>query len=196
MQNGMIDRLFWPVVIDDKSQWSDEEPVDLDRHPYRTTYSFANWLNSLYHRKQQRVVPGSIEHLSSGIRLRVSNVLWKVNRIEYLAVAELKDPSGIWHARYQLCNANNIGDNESEIASYLLQGAPKPWNVPIGYVRDGDNIVLIRSKVVEEYLKRHLIKIFYEGRLLMTDTDGKTTSITEYVGNHSTKKQEQDTIKN
>ena len=192
----MIDRLFWPVVIDDRSQWSDEQIIGKDRYPYRNTESLTNWLNSVYHRNQQRVVPGSIEHLSSGIRLRVSNVLWKVNRIEYLAVAELKDPSGIWHARYQLCNANKIGDNGSEIDSYLLEGIPKPWNVPIGYVLDGDNIVLIRSKIVEDFLKRHLLKLFYDNGRLMADIDGKTTSITEYVGNHSTKKQEQDITKN
>ena len=192
----MEGRLYWPVVIDDKSQWSDEQIIGKDRYPYRNTESLTNWLNSVYHRNQQRVVPGSIEYLGSGIEARVSNVLWKVNKVEYLASAELRVIGGIWHARYQLCNANKIGDNGSEIDSYLLEGIPKPWNVPIGYVLDGDNIVLIRSKVVEEYLKLHLLKLFYDNGRLMTDIDGKTTSITEYVGNHSTKKQEQDITKN
>lgn len=183
----MIDRLYWPVVIDDKSQWSDEQTVEMDRYPYRGTRSLFNWLNSMYHRKQQRTVPGSIEHLSSGIRARVSNILWKVYKAECMAAAELKDASNIWHVRCQLCNAQNIGDNGSEIDSYLLQGTPKPWNVPIGYVRDGENIVLIRSKVVEEFLKRHLIKLFYDNGRLMADIDGETKSITEHVGNHTTK---------
>lgn len=181
------DRLYWPVMIEDSSHWSDEQTVEIDRHSYSTTYLFAIWLNSLYHVKRLRVVPGSIEHLSSGIRLRMSNVLWKVNKIEHLAAAELKDSSGIWHERYQLCNAQSIGDKDSEIVFHLLQGAPKPWNVPIGYVRDGENIVLIRSKVVEEYLKRHLTMLFYENCRLMAEIDGNIRSITEHVGNHPTK---------
>lgn len=181
------DRLYWPVVIDDKSHWSDEDTVDMERYPYRNTRPLTYWLNSAYYLRMQRVVPGSIEFISSGIRAKVSRALWKVNKIEHIAVAELKDPSGIWHERYQLCNAQNIGDNESEIASYLLQRTSKPWNVPIGYVRDGGNIVLIRSTVVEDYLKRHLVKRFYKDGRLMVDIDGEIKSITEHVGNHPTK---------
>ena len=183
----MEGRLYWPVMIEDKSSWSDEETVYMERYPYRNTRPLTIWLNSRHYLRMQRVVPGSIEYMDSGIRAKVSSALWKVDKIEHLAVAELKDPSGIWHARYQLCNSQTINGNDDEIESYLLQGTPKPWNVPIGYVRDGDRIVLIRSKVVEEYLKRHLIKIFYKGRLLMADIDGETRSITEHVGSHPTK---------
>ena len=183
----MEDRLYWPVMIEDKSHWCDEQTVEMTRNPYSTTLAMTNWLNSKYHAQQQRVVPGSIEHCSFGIRARVSNALWKVNKAEYLAAAELKDSSGIWHVRYQLCNSQTIGDNDGEIEIYLLQGVSKPWNVPIGYVRDGENIVLIRSKVVEEYLKRHLVKRFYKDGRLMVDIDGETKSITEHVGNHPTK---------
>ena len=181
------DRLYWPVLIEDRSHWSDEQIIGKDRYPYRNTESLTNWLNSVYHRNQQRVVPGSIEYLSSGIEARVSNVLWKVNKVEYLASAELRVIGGIWHLRYQLCNSQTINGNGNEIESYLLQGTPKPWNVPIGYVRDGENIVLIRSKVVEEYLKRHLTMLLYEDGRLMADIDGEIKSITEHVGNHPTK---------
>lgn len=181
------DRLYWPVAIDDKSPWSDEHIIDMESYPYRITWSLTNWLNLKYHGQQQRVVPGSIEYLSSGIRVKVSRALWKVNKIEHLAVAELKDTSGIWHERYQLCNAQAIGGNDGEIEIYLLQGTSKPWNVPIGYVRDGGNIVLIRSTVVEDYLKRHLVKRFYKDGRLMVDIDGETKSITEHAGNHPTK---------
>ena len=59
--------------------------------------------------------------------------------------------------------------------------------MPIGYVRDGENIVLIRSKVVEEYLKRHLTMLFYENCRLMAEIDGNIRSITEHAGNHPTK---------
>lgn len=184
----MIDnRLYWPVLIEDRSHWSDEQIIGKDRYPYRNTESLTNWLNSVYHRNQQRVVPGSIEFLGSGIEARVSNVLWKVNKVEYLASAELRVIGGIWHLRYQLCNSQTINGNGDDIDSYLLQGTPKPWNVPIGYVRDADRIVLIRSKVVEDYLKRHLIKLFYKDGRLMANIDGEIKSITEYVGNHPTK---------
>ena len=107
--------------------------------------------------------------------------------VEYLASAELRVIGGIWHVRYQLCNSQTIGGNDSEIEIYLLQGISKPWNVPIGYVLDADRIVLIRSKVVEDYLKRHLIKRFYKDGRLMVDIDGEIKSITEHVGNHPTK---------
>ena len=183
----MEGRLYWPVMIEDKSHWCDEQTVEMTRNPYSTTLAMTNWLNSKYHAQQQRVVPGSIEHCSFGIRARVSNALWKVNKAEYLAAAELKDSSGIWHVRYQLCNSQTINGNGDDIDSYLLQGTPKPWNVPIGYVRGGDRIVLIRSRVVEEYLKRHLIKLFYKDGRLMTNIDGEIRSITEHVGNHPTK---------
>lgn len=183
----MEGRLYWPVMIEDKSHWSDEQTIEMESYPYRATSSLTNWLNWLYYPRKQRVVPGSIENLGSGIKVMVSNALWKVNKIEHLAAAELKDSSGIWHERYQLCNAQSIGDKDSEIVFHLLQGAPKPWNVPIGYVRDGENIVLIRSKVVEEYLKRHLTMLFYENCRLMAEIDGNIRSITEHAGNHPTK---------
>lgn len=183
----MEGRLYWPVMIEDKSHWSDEQIIGKDRYPYRNTESLTNWLNSVYHRNQQRVVPGSIEYLGSGIEARVSNVLWKVNKVEYLASAELRVIGGIWHLRYQLCNSQTINGNVDDIDSYLLQGTPKPWNVPIGYVLDADRIVLIRSKVVEDYLKRHLIKLLYKDGRLMVDIDGEIKSITEHVGNHPTK---------
>ena len=182
------DRLYWPVAIDDKSHWSDEDTVYMENYPFRETKMLTYWLNGQYYLRKQRVVPGSIENLgSSGIKVMVSNALWRVNKIEHLAAAELKDSSGIWHERYQLCNAQSIGDKDSEIVFHLLQGAPKPWNVPIGYVRDGENIVLIRSKVVEEYLKRHLTMLFYENCRLMAEIDGNIRSITEHAGNHPTK---------
>ena len=174
-------------MIEDKSHWSDEQTVEVEYYNYRTTLALTTWLNSKYHDQQQRVVPGSIERCSFGIRAKVSNALWKVNKAEYLAAAELKDSSGIWHVRYQLCNSQTINGNGDDIDSYLLQGTPKPWNVPIGYVRGGDRIVLIRSKVVEDYLKRHLIKLFYKDGRLMANIDGEIKSITEHVGNHPTK---------
>lgn len=174
-------------MIEDKSHWSDERTIEVEYYNYRTTLALTTRLNSKYHDQQQRVVPGSIEQCSFGIRARVSNALWKVNKAEYLAAAELKDSSGIWHVRYQLCNAQAIGDNDGEIEIYLLQGTSKPWNVPIGYVRDGGNIVLIRSTVVEDYLKRHLVKRFYKDGRLMANIDGEIKSITEHVGNHPTK---------
>lgn len=183
----MEGRLYWPVLIEDRSHWSDERTIEVECYNYRTTLALTTRLNSKYHDQQQRVVPGSIEQCSFGIRARVSNALWKVNKAEYLAAAELKDSSGIWHVRYQLCNSQTIGGNDGEIEIYLLQGTSKPWNVPIGYVRDGGNIVLIRSKVVEDYLKRQLIKRFYKDGRLMVDIDGEIKSITEHVGNHPTK---------
>ena len=181
------DRLYWPVMIEDKSRWSDERTIEVEYYNYRTTLALTTRLNAKYHDQQQRVVPGSIEQCSFGIRARVSNALWKVNKAEYLAAAELKDSSGIWHVRYQLCNSQTINGNGDDIDSYLLQGTPKPWNVPIGYVLDADRIVLIRSKVVEDYLKRHLIKLFYKDGRLMANIDGEIKSITEHVGNHPTK---------
>ena len=184
----MEGRLYWPVMIEDKSHWSDEDTEYMESCPYRSTRELTYWLNSVYNIRMKRVVPGSIEYLDSGgIRVRMSNALWKVNKAEYLAAAELKNSSGIWHERYQLCNAQTIGGNDGEIEIYLLQGTSKPWNVPIGYVRDGGNIVLIRSTVVEDYLKRHLVKRFYKDGRLMVDIDGEIKSITEYVGNHPTK---------
>ena len=187
-----MDRLYWPVPIEDCSLWSDQELIETKRS-FRNTPSAELWLNTKLHKSQYRVIPRTTIYRFEHTQALASHILWKVMRMEFLTAAILKNTSHIWHERYQLCDALHANGedkylpSDEDIKGYLLQGTPKPWNVPIGYVRDGVRIVLIRSGVVEDYLKRHLIKLFYDNGSLMADIDGEIKSITEHVGNHPTK---------
>lgn len=182
----MIDRLYWPVPIEDCCKWSDQKTVEAHRS-FLSTTAAVEWFNSARHQYEQRVIPGSLRCEYDYTRAMVSEILWKVNRIKFHTAAILKDSTNIWHERFQLCNNQHINGRDEDLPSdedirdYLLQGIPKPWNLPIAYVRDGSRIVLIRSMIVEEYLKRHLVKLFYGNNHLIVDLGCEKMFAVEYV---------------
>ena len=154
--------LYFPVMIEDTSHWSDE----LERNAFcRTMLSTADFVkarNKASHRREFpcRVIPGSVERINEAeMQYRESHIYWQVCKKECEVLATVGEGK-VWHERYRMTAVERamIADN---LVSELQWSFGKPWQIPVAYVIDGANIVLIRSERAEEYMKEHLCDFQY-----------------------------------
>lgn len=159
----MMQTLYYPVMIEDSSHWSDERARTFTLKSILTTADFIAERNKANNRRATpcRVVPGSVERLSiDEMQYRESHIYWQVCKKECEVLAAVGE-GRVWHERYRMTAVEKamIADN---LVSELQWSFGKPWQIPVAYVVDGANIVLIRSERAEEYMKDNLCDYTYQ----------------------------------
>ena len=158
----MMQTLYYPVMIEDSSHWSDEIERTAFCRSMLSTADFVTARNRASNHRAVpcRVVPGSVERLNDAeMQYRESHILYKVCKLECEILARVGS-GRVWHERYRLTAVEKamIADN---LVQELQWSFGKPWQIPVAFVVDGANIVLIRSEVAEDYMKDHLCDFFY-----------------------------------
>lgn len=163
----MMQTLYYPVMIEDTSHWSDERARTVACRTMLSTDDFIAMRNKASNRyaTPARVIPGSVKRLShEEMQYRESHIYWQVCKLECEVLAAVGEGK-VWHERYRMTAVEKamIADN---LVSELQWSFGKPWQIPVAYVVDGANIVLIRSERAEEYMKDNLCEYTYkEGEL-------------------------------
>lgn len=159
----MMQTLYYPVMIEDTSHWSDEKERTVACRTMLSTDDFVTMRNkaSNRHAIPCRVVPGSVKRLNHiEMAYRESHTYYRVCKLECEILAAVGEGK-VWHERYRMTAVERamIADN---LVQELQWSFGKPWQIPVAFVVDGANIVLIRSEKAEEYMKDNLCEYSYK----------------------------------
>ncbi len=159
----IMQSLYYPVMIEDTSSWSDEIERNTFCRTMLSTADFVTARNKASHRREFpcRVIPGSVERLNNiEMSYRESHIYYRVCRKECEILAAVGEGK-VWHERYRMTAVERamIADN---LVQELQWSFGKPWQIPVAYEIDGANIVLIRSEKAEEYMKENLCEYCYK----------------------------------
>lgn len=150
-------------MLEDCNTWSDEQIREAEYRSKQPTDDMISFLNRVLNRKPNglRVIPGSLKRINTNeMQYRASHTFWEVYKTECRILAQV-EWGKVWHERYRLTAIEQAIIAENLINDLML-GCDKPWHLPAAYIIEGQNIVLIRSERVEEYLKTHLVAATYQ----------------------------------
>lgn len=159
----MMQILYYPVMIEDTSHWSDEKERTVACRTMLSTDDFIAMRNKAGNRQAVpcRVIPGSVKRLNElEMQYRESHIYYQVCKMECETLATVGEGK-VWHERYRL-TALELALIADNLLTEIRWGIEKPWQIPIGFVMDGANIVLIRSAKAEEWIRVHLGEYYYK----------------------------------